>query len=227
MKQVVADMQLPNKIVETPHGDGPRTEVEYRLAWARTYLKWFGLVENSERGIWSLTTEGAQRTSVDPREVIRLAQERFRRPPRAHPRTPGPETLFADTPGESIDETAQWRSDLLSVILKLSPEGFERLCQRILRESGFVDAEVSGRSGDGGIDGRGIVRIGGLISSPVLFQAKRYQGSVGPSIIRDFRGALIGRADKGVIITTGAFTQEAWREETRDGAPPIDLIDGD
>jgi restriction system protein len=108
----------------------------------------------------------------------------------------------------------------------LTPAAFERLVQRVLRESGFIRVEVTGRTGDGGIDGRGIARIHGLMSFHVLFQCKRYKGSVGPGEIRDFRGAMVGRADKGMFITTGTFTPAAVKEATRDGAPPIDLLDG-
>jgi len=112
-------------------------------------------------------------------------------------------------------------------LFKMDPSAFERLAQRILRESGFIQVEVTGRSGDGGIDGKGIMRLGGLLSFHVIFQCKRYQGSVSASHVRDFRGAMVGRADKGLLITTGNFTKEAIREATRDGAPAIDLIDGD
>lgn len=110
---------------------------------------------------------------------------------------------------------------------KLDPAGFERLVQRILRESGFIHVEVTGRTGDGGIDGKGIARIHGFMSFHVLFQCKRYKGSVGAGEVRDFRGAMVGRADKGLFITTGSFTPAAIKEATRDGAPPIDLVDGD
>jgi restriction system protein len=85
---------------------------------------------------------------------------------------------------------------------------------------------VKGRSGDGGIDGIGVLRVQ-LVSFHVLFQSKRWRDSVGASVVRDFRGAMIGRADKGLIITTGNFTADARREATRDGAPAIDLVDGD
>jgi restriction system protein len=95
-----------------------------------------------------------------------------------------------------------------------------------LRESGFVRVEVTGKSGDGGIDGHGVLRMN-LISFQVLFQCKRYAGSVAAGTVRDFRGAMQGRADKGLIITTGTFTPDARREATRDGAPAIDLIDGE
>lgn len=124
-------------------------------------------------------------------------------------------------------ETKDWKDDLLALLVKeLKPDAFERLAQQILRESGFVKVEVTGRSGDGGIDGVGVLRLS-LLSFQVYFQCKRYKGSVSPSAIRDFRGAMVGRTDKGLFITTGTFTAEAKREATRDGAPAIDLIDGD
>lgn len=110
---------------------------------------------------------------------------------------------------------------------KLSPAGFERLIQRVLRETGFVQVEVTGRTNDGGIDGKGIAKINGILSFHVVFQCKRYQGAVSAPQVRDFRGAMIGRADKGLFITTGYFTREAIKEATRDGAPTIDLVDGE
>ena len=86
---------------------------------------------------------------------------------------------------------------------------------------------VTGRSGDGGIDGIGILQVNPLVSFKVLFQCKRYAGSVTPSQVRDFRGAMMGRADKGIIITTGSFTSDARKESVRDGVPPIELVDGE
>jgi len=131
--------------------------------------------------------------------------------------------------GEELsEETESWRTKLHHVLIKeLSADAFERLVKRMLRESGFVQVEVTGRTGDGGIDGKGIVRVGGLLSFHMLFQCKKYQGSVSAGAIRDFRGALIGRADKGLFVTTGTFTRDAMREAKRDGATPIDLMDGD
>lgn len=120
-----------------------------------------------------------------------------------------------------------YREEVLATMLSLPPAGFERLAQRLLRESGFTQVVVTGQSGDGGIDGFGILQVNPLVSFKVLFQCKRYAKSVVPSQVRDFRGAMSGRADKGIIITTGTFTQEAKREATRDGAPPIELIDGE
>ena len=136
---------------------------------------------------------------------------------------------ISTTPDDEIpdgDDETSWRDTLLSTLYKIKPDAFERLAQRILREAGFIKVEVTGKSGDGGIDGMGILRVN-LVSFTVLFQCKRYQGSVGAGAIRDFRGAMMGRCDKGLVITTGTFSSDARKEATRDGAPAIDLIDGE
>ena len=206
------------------HGKGPQTEVDYRLAWARTYLKNYGLLVNSDRGIWALSPVGLKTKQIDPLDVVqtvRLGAKRKRVPETV---VPGGEEEPQDAP--TLEE-GPWQAKLLNVILSMSPEAFERLCQRLLRESGFIQVDVTGRSGDGGIDGRGVIRVAGLISFNVLFQSKRHRGSIGAGTVRDFRGAMIGRADKGLLISTGTFTSDAQREATRDGAPPIDLIDGE
>jgi len=122
---------------------------------------------------------------------------------------------------------ADYRDHLLAAIQALPFAGFERLCQRLLREAGFQQVAVTGRTGDNGIDGHGILELNAFVTFKVLFQCKRYKGSVGTPQIRDFRGAMEGRADKGIILTTGTFTQDAKREARRDGARPIELVDGD
>ena len=127
---------------------------------------------------------------------------------------------------EESPEEPGWKEQLLEQLMSIAPDAFERLARRLLREADFDSVNVTGRSGDGGIDGLGVYRLG-LVSFPVFFQCKRYRGSVSPSAVRDFRGAMAGRGDKGLLITTGTFTADAKKEATRDGAPPIDLIDGD
>ena len=222
--QVLTDLRLPASVTEIPHGRGNMTEVEYRSAWARNYLKNAGLIENSERGIWAVTPNGAAVGSIDARELVRAVQRLHRE--QREKREAG--EAKAQDHGEHEESVGlDWRTQLLETLLAVPPSAFERLCQRLLREAGFIEVEVTGRSGDGGIDGHGTIRIGGLISFNVLFQCKRYRGNIGPDIVRDFRGAMIGRADKGLIITTGGFTRDARKEATRDGAPPIDLIDGE
>ena len=201
------------------HHDGPTTEIEYRLAWGRTYLKGMGLAINSERGVWNLTEKG--RTVTEP-ELEPLRKEYLARLRKASNRPSDPGGTDADGGDEN---EVNWQQQLLDEVMKLSASDFERLVQRLLREEGFINTQVTGRSGDGGIDGQGVYRLS-LLSFQVFFQCKRYVGSVGSGAVRDFRGAMAGRGDKGLLITTGTFTSDAKAEATRDGAPPIDLIDG-
>jgi restriction system protein len=200
------------------------TKLAYRLAWARNYLKRFGLLENSARGIWALTERAQKVDQVDQEEVKRAVVKIDKQERSKNERTGKGEPELQQTT-EEIEEFG-WQDKLIEIIRKIQPDQFERLCQRLLRELGFVNVEVTGRSSDGGIDGKGIVKIGGVLSFHVVFQAKRYSGSVSSPVIRDFRGAMSGRADKGLILTTGSFTRDAKKEATRDGAIPIDLIDG-
>lgn len=196
-----------------------QTKFEYRNAWTRTYLKKCGLIDNSERGVWALTAEGMQTSRVDPREIVRKVRNDMQ--------AAQDDTEDDSLEDEALDPVDAWREELMSCLLRMAPDAFERLTQRLLRESGFIQVEVTGRSGDGGIDGKGIMQVGGLMSFHVIFQCKRYKGSVPSREIRDFRGAMVGRADKALFITTGNFTKDAVQEATRDGAPAIDLIDGD
>jgi restriction system protein len=226
---VAAKMKLSDEVRSVLHGDGPGTQFDYELAWVRTYLKRVGAAENSERGVWRLTPVGLGMSEAElalvPQRVRAEDREKRRAKPTADKNVI--EDIEAITAEDSNDETGiQWKEILLECLLEISPGAFERLCQRVLRESGFVKVEVTGKSGDGGIDGIGVLRLN-LLSFQVFFQCKRWKGSVGASTIRDFRGAMVGRADKGLVITTATFTADARREATRDGAPAIDLVDGD
>jgi restriction system protein len=210
----LSDAQLD--LLHNPEKGG-QTEVEYRLAWTRTYLKKYGVLENSSRGVWALTPKGRQLERVTPRAVRRFVQQQDRQA----------RTVTEVGEEEEAAAAATWRDHLMDALLEMEPSAFERLAQRLLREAGFIQVEVTGRSGDGGIDGKGIMRLAGMLGFHVIFQCKRYRGAVTASQVRDFRGAMVGRADKGLLITTGNFTKDAVREATRDGAPAIDLIDGD
>ncbi len=212
------------------HNNGPETEIGYRLAWARTYLKGMGLLTNSQRGVWTLTDQGSAlldnpTLSDGGREQIlhKLRSDYVERRRQAR-KYPQPENAI-DTPGDPAYEPRTWKELLLDAVMAMQPDAFERLAKRLLREADFDSVNVTGKSGDGGIDGLGVYRLG-LVSFPVFFQCKRYRGSVGAGAVRDFRGAMSGRGDKGLLITTGTFTADAKREATRDGAPAIDLIDG-
>lgn len=207
----------------------PSGEPRFRnqVAWARFYLVREGLLDSSKRGIWSLTERGRATTlsTSDAREVflkwVRIFQEQRRKNPSATKFVAEEVTASAGAP------PSDYRRRVTEMLLKLPPSGFERLSQRLLREAGFTQVVVTGSSGDGGIDGYGTLQVNPLVSFKVLFQCKRYSRAVSPSQVRDFRGAMAGRADKGIILTTGTFTAEARREASRDGVPPIELIDGE
>lgn len=200
------------------------SRVRNQIAWARMYLVYSGHIDSSARGVWRLTEKGQQENllKINSSELFTAARVAIGD---LKPDQPAAKAGGAVDADEKLLESEE--SLLLPVLKSLSPEGFERLCQRLLREHGFLNVKVTGRSGDGGIDGEGILEINPLLSFKVIFQCKRYQGSVGSGMIRDFRGALIGRADKGIFITTGSFTMDAKREAVRDGANPIELIDGE
>jgi restriction system protein len=211
--KVAQILNLPDEVLNIPHRSTSQSAVEYRLGWSRTYLKKYGLLQNSARGVWSLVSTFIKLDSLDAKKIVKTVREADKN------KTTQSNQL--DEIVESVEtlEELAWHQQLHKILLSLEPSAFERLVQRLLRESGFIQVQVTGKSGDGGIDGMGIVRISGFLSFHVLFQCKRYQGSVAAGQIRDFRGAMQGRTDKGLFITTGTFT--------RDGAPPIDLIDGE
>jgi restriction system protein len=202
-----------------------QSRVKNQVHWARQYLVWGGYLDSSKRGVWSLTDKGrsADLTKLNPLEAFKSVQTRLAGAKQGKKQ----DAPSADEPLPNDIELQDHRTRLLELIRSLSPDGFERLSQRLLRESGFQHVTVTGRAGDGGIDGIGTLQVNPFVSFNVLFQCKRYQGTVTPSHVRDFRGAMMGRADKGIIITTGTFTLEAKKEARRDGVPPIELVDGD
>lgn len=213
-EEIISILHLTDGQVEDIHR-GNTSKLSYHLAWARNYLKRLGLIENSARAIWALTAEGQITRELDSEKVKRIVKQ-----------LSGVKKIETDIYKEPELMESPWEDELLALLKQIDPSSFERLCQRFLREIGFSNVEVKGKSGDGGIDGNGAIKLGGVLSFYVVFQCKRYSGSVSSGAIRDFRGAMIGRADKGLFITTGTFTQSAKKESQRDGAPPIDLIDG-
>ena len=206
-----------------PLPSGVQTRFENQVHWARFYLAKAGYIDSSQRGVWTLTEKGrslGEVTHDEIQRIIREVSERTKTPSGGAPET-GPGT------GDTVPLVPDYREELAQTLQSLPAAGFERFCQRLLRESGFQEVTITGRSGDGGIDGIGMLQVNALVSFKVLFQCKKYAGSVTPSHVRDFRGAMTGRADKGIIITTGSFTSEARKEAMRDGAPPIELVDGE
>lgn len=229
IKKTIEILKLPPPILDIMHPKTSKTEIEYRLAWTRTYLKFYGLLENSTRGIWSLSPQGRAIKEINPAEIVREVRENQKDRSRSDNSVNLEDEELKNDGVEAPEEIQSWREKLKMVLYKLEPDAFERLTQRILRESGFTQIEVLGKTGDGGIDGIGIVKLNGIVSFQMLFQCKRYvKGKkVSNTEIRDFRGAMQGRTDKGLFITTGKFYAPAIQEANRPGTPSIDLIDGD
>lgn len=228
VKEVIADKL---KIPENEQNDqieSGASRFSKNVDWARFYLAKAGYIDASTRGVWSLTEagRGVKFSSADTFKLFQDIHKVFSVEKRKHKdKVSKPETI--DVSDEIPDEEDDHRTILIKKLMNLSPAGFERLCQRLLRESGFESVTVTGRSGDGGLDGIGILQVNAFVSFKVLFQCKRYSGSVTPSQVRDFRGAMMGRADKGIILTTGTFTSDAKKEAVRDGVNPIELVDGE
>jgi len=224
---VIERMHVPEEEQQVTNKNGG-SRVRNQVAWARFYMVKAGLISSSQHGVWSLTDKGRDIELNDEGvlKLFRAVQQTFsaKRKPRNAAEPSAPED---DTDVDSVDSETDYRAEILTTLQALPPDGFERICQRLLRESGFQQVTVTGRSGDGGIDGHGILQINPLVSFKVLFQCKRYRGAVAVSAVRDFRGALQGRAEKGIILTTGTFTTDAKREAIRDGATPIELVDRD
>ncbi|PXF61233.1 MAG: restriction endonuclease [Candidatus Methanogaster sp.] len=216
---VIELLDIPeNELEETLKSGDSR--VRNQIAWARFYLSKSGYLESSRRGVWTLTEKGlkSELNDKDIHSMFKDVQGRFDR---------SQDVKQINVEYEETIDIYNHRKELLNRLQSLPPEGFERICQRLLRESGFQQVKVTGKTGDGGIDGHGILEINPLVSFKVIFQCKRYQGTVSASQVRDFRGAMMGRADKGIIITTGRFSLDAKGEAVRDGVPPIELVDGE
>lgn len=222
--RVIEKMRIPESEQEITLKSG-QSRIRNAIQWARFYLAQAGFIDSSKRGVWNLTEKGLSidTLTLNDLAIFKEVRETFKETKEQKKQEKPP---VAGTDDEEI-EPLDHRTILLNLIKSLPPNGFERLSQRLLRESGFQQVVVTGKTGDGGIDGFGILQVNPFVSFNVLFQCKRYQGAVTPSQIRDFRGAMMGRADKGIIITTGTFTLDAKKEARRDGAPPIELVDGD
>ena len=211
---------------------GGQSKFENRVHWARFYLAKAGYVDASTRGVWSLTEKGQtiEKMSAEQAMAIFAALQSQFSKNRAEADVENIPAIDEENVAPSstaVSSNLDYREQLLSILQHLPPQGFERLCQRLLREAGFEQVIVTGRSGDGGIDGQGLLQLNPFVSFKVLFQCKRYAGSVGAGQVRDFRGAMQGRADKGIILTTGSFTTDAQKEALRDGVPPIELVNGE
>jgi len=210
--------------VDGGYKDDIRTEIEYRLAWARTYLSQAGYIENAKRSTWVLTKLGSETDEISEKkkkEINRMVKSKS-----INSNTSKPELKnIGDELLEDVMPDEKWINDLLDELKNISPVGFEELCALVLRENGFEDVDTTSYVNDKGIDGYGLLRIN-LISFKVGFQCKKYDGSVSSPEIRNFRGSLKSSDDRGLFITTGRFTNDAKEEAKDSSKQPIDLIDG-
>jgi len=225
--RIAKNLNLPDEILdETLKSGGGK--FHNQVAWARQYLVWEGLLDSSKHGTWTLTEKGrnAHMPEAEARKIFKkwvaIHAENRKQKAAEEQNSHDEEAPAPDTP--SADE----KLSLISVLRSLSPIGFEKVCRELLRESGFENVEITGGSADGGIDGYGTLEINPFVSFKVLFQCKRYaeKNLVGRSQVGDFRNAMIGRAEKGIIITTSSFTNAAVLEANREGAPQVELVDG-
>lgn len=222
--KVAEILELSNEVQDIPHlNSSSLSEVNYRCAWARTILKNYGALENSARSVWTIKPEFTGIDSVDGAIVEKFRNIKSKKTQKFNTAEEKMEEQGVDVP----EEVKPWRKRLYEVLINMDPYGFERLTQRVLRECGFTNVVVTKKSGDGGIDGTGKLKINGIFSFNIAFQCKRYQGSVGAGDIRDFRGSLTTDIEKGVFITTGSFSKPAIEEASNPGKQQIDLIDGE
>ena len=222
--KVAEILELSNEVQDIPHlNSSSLSEVNYRCAWARTILKNYGALENSARSVWTIKPEFTSIDSVDGAIVEKFRNIKSEKTQKFNTAEEKMEEQGVDVP----EEVKPWRKRLYEVLINMDPYGFERLTQRVLRECGFTNVVVTKKSGDGGIDGTGKLKINGIFSFNIAFQCKRYQGSVSAGDIRDFRGSLTTDIEKGVFITTGSFSKPAIEEASNPGKQQIDLIDGE
>ena len=232
LSQIIEDLHLTDDVVDIPHkGHESMTELSYQAAWARTYLRSYGVIENASRSVWAITSNYAKAESVDAKtivsEVVRQNAAKRNAANVSDPAKPADDETPEDDGVDTPDEVKEWRVRLTEILQSMNPYGFERLTQRVLRSCGFTEVKVTKASGDGGIDGTGKLRINGVFSFNVAFQCKRYKGSVGAPEVRDFRGSLTKGTEKAVLITTGTFTKAARQEAADQSKDQIDLIDGE
>ncbi len=236
LNQIITDLAITDEVADISHqGKANMSELQYQLAWARTYMKNYGVIENSSRSVWAIRPDFMGVNALDEKDIVASVVKKGVERRKSHtdstseqsepdkPEDDNPENDEVEYP----DEVKPWRVRLAEILQSLDPYGFERLSQRVLRECGFSQVEVTKKSGDGGIDGTGKLKINGIFSFNVAFQCKRYSGLVGAGAIRDFRGSLTTDIEKGVLITTGTFSKAAKEEASNPGKQQIDLIDGE
>lgn len=205
-----------------------------QVYWARQYLVWEGLLESTKKGVWKLSEKGAASNLSDEQshklflKWVGIHAEKRKAKEAQDDKADEPEIDEIDIDDTNAIKT-DYRQELLKILRAMPPMNFEKFSLLLLRENDFEDLRLTGGSKDEGIDGSGILRINPVVSFRVLFQCKRYKedNKVIRTQIADFRNSMLGRAEKGIFITTSYFTRDAEMEANRDGASPIELVDAD
>jgi len=222
--RVAKNEKVPDEVREETLKNGS-SKFDNQVAWARQYLVYEGLIDKSKRGVWTLTSLG-QKTTLTKKAArnIRLKRDAIYKELQKNKSNDEAEEELEEI---IEDQRNSGNENLLDILKSISWVGFEHLCKRLLREFEFDNLEVTQRSRDEGIDGYGELKINPIISTRVGFQCKRYKGTVSRASVGEFRNAVMSRVDKGIMITTGTFSEDAKREANRDGVIPIELIDGE
>jgi restriction system protein len=225
---IIQKLKIPESELQITLNSGV-SKVLNQIDWARNYLKEWEFLGAQERGIWRLTEKGFKEnlTKEQIYNLFRITQSKYQKTNKSKETKIEIKTKEID---EIIPIENKHQSDLLNLIINLSPYGFEKLCRRLLIEEGFQNVEITKQSRDGGIDGVAKLILNRFVSFKVYFQCKKFKGSVGSEVVQLFKGALDGKikpGDKGLIITTGYFTDSAEKEAHKEGGFPIELIDGE
>ena len=223
---IAEKLRLPPEVVEAKMKSGTE-RFHNQVQWARQYLAWEGLLDSPQRGVWMLTQKGAK-TRLDGQ----AGRDLFLKWVHIHQEARKQEVPVTSEPSQEAEEEEPTPEEaaeqsLLAVLHTLPADGFERLCKRLLHEYGLEKVVVTGKSHDGGIDGTGLLRLNPFVTMKVLFQCKKVRKSVSRAQVGDFRNAVMGRADKGILLTTGWFSSDAEKEANREGVIPIELVDGE
>ena len=226
LEQVINDMELDENIIDIPHKNkygSYQSELEYRLAWARSYLSISNVITSSARTIWTICPEYTNKETLTPDEI----KEIIRKPHRNKKQKENISKNETNTVEELVEDECPWVKKLSYLLQKMDGFAFERFSKRLLRECGFSKLVVTKRTNDGGIDGFGEYKINGILTMKLAFQCKRYKNQVSAKDIRDFRGALTSDIERAILITTGTFTRSAIEEAAIPGKTYIDLMNGE
>ena len=232
VEKVCTDINLSERDISILHGKGPTTEISYRISWVKDSLKRVGILETPERGLWTLTKKGrhivSEKEAKGLRSEVRALIKKQRKITYGTKKRASRKSAPDDQGPEYLDEA--WKGEILDAVRSMTPSAFEWLATLLLSKSDFHDLVVTQQTRDGGIDVQGFMKEGkGIVRRPVLVQCKRYneRKKVAPKEIRDFRGAVEGRAEIGIFITCGKYSDDARKEAVREGAIRINLVDGE